>query len=108
MYRGHMYVPKDPQLCHDIVHAHHDSVMTGHLVEETGAGLPQFLVAGHLLLCCQLCGRVQCLQLLQVLPDVRRRWGSLPQTRSQPATERLSLLTPLENCQSLKDTMPSL
>src|SRR5258708_3422246 len=30
MYRGCMYVPKDPQLCHDIVHAHHDSVMTGH------------------------------------------------------------------------------
>src|SRR5258706_1998841 len=30
MYRGHMYVPKDPQLHHDIVHAHHDSVMTGH------------------------------------------------------------------------------
>jgi len=29
MYRGHVYVPKDPQLCHDIVHAHHDSVMTG-------------------------------------------------------------------------------
>src|SRR6266446_6312884 len=25
-----MYVPKDPQLCHDIVHAHHDSVVTGH------------------------------------------------------------------------------
>ena len=31
MYRGHMYVPKNPQLCHDIVHTHHDSVMTGHL-----------------------------------------------------------------------------
>src|SRR5258707_264474 len=30
MYRGHMYVPKDPQLCHDIVHAHHDSMMTSH------------------------------------------------------------------------------
>src|SRR6266404_6128998 len=30
MYRGCMYVPKDPQLHHDIVHAHHDSVMTGH------------------------------------------------------------------------------
>src|SRR5260370_22537028 len=30
MYRGHVYVPKDPQLHHDIVHAHHDSVMTGH------------------------------------------------------------------------------
>ena len=27
MYRGCVYVPKDPQLCHDIVHTHHDSVM---------------------------------------------------------------------------------
>src|SRR5260370_41716529 len=30
MYRGCVYVPKDPHLCHDIVHAHHASVMTGH------------------------------------------------------------------------------
>src|SRR5258708_1925153 len=30
MYRGCMYIPKDPQLHHNIVHAHHDSVMTGH------------------------------------------------------------------------------
>src|SRR5258707_9369676 len=30
MHRGCVYVPKDPQLCHDIVHAHHDSMMTGH------------------------------------------------------------------------------
>src|SRR5258708_23770520 len=30
MYRGRMYVTKDPQLHHDIVHPHHDSVMTGH------------------------------------------------------------------------------
>src|SRR5258707_507580 len=30
MYRGCVYVPKDLQLCHDIVHAHHDSMMTGH------------------------------------------------------------------------------
>src|SRR5258705_2984691 len=29
-YRGHVYVPRDPQLCHDIVHAYHDSVVTGH------------------------------------------------------------------------------
>src|SRR6266446_8183994 len=38
-------------------------------VEDTGAGLPQLLVAGHLPLCCQLHGRVRCLQPLQVLPD---------------------------------------
>ncbi len=30
MYRGCVYIPRDPQLCHDIVHAHHDSVVTGH------------------------------------------------------------------------------
>src|SRR5260221_2655183 len=30
MYRGRMYVPKDPQLHHNIVHGHHDSMMTGH------------------------------------------------------------------------------
>src|SRR5260221_361350 len=30
MYRGCVYVPKDPQLHHDIVHAHHDSMMTSH------------------------------------------------------------------------------
>src|SRR5258708_34261082 len=27
---GCRYVPKDNQLCHDIVHAHHDSMMTSH------------------------------------------------------------------------------
>src|SRR5258707_1681343 len=30
MYRGCVYVPKDPQLHHDIVHSHHDSGMTSH------------------------------------------------------------------------------
>ncbi len=30
MYRGHVYVPRDPQLCHNIIHTHHDSVVTGH------------------------------------------------------------------------------
>src|SRR5258707_8997902 len=41
-------------------------------------------------------------------PSQCRRWGSLPQTGSQPAAGRLSLLTPSENYQSLKDTTPSL
>src|SRR5260370_37586483 len=41
-------------------------------------------------------------------PSQHRRWGSLPQTGSQPAAGRLSLLTPLEHYWSLKDTMPSL
>src|SRR5258708_28095509 len=30
MYRGCVYVPKDPQLHHDIVHTHHDSMMNSH------------------------------------------------------------------------------
>src|SRR5258705_2929706 len=30
MYRGCMNDPKNPQLCHDIVHTHHDSMMTSH------------------------------------------------------------------------------
>src|SRR5258705_9778692 len=29
-YRGHVYVPRDPQLHHNIIHAHHNSVVTGH------------------------------------------------------------------------------
>src|SRR5258707_7140053 len=30
MYRGCVYIPREPQLRHDIVHAHHDTVVTGH------------------------------------------------------------------------------
>src|SRR5258708_37668169 len=30
MYRGCVYVPREPQLCHNIVCAHHGSVVTGH------------------------------------------------------------------------------
>src|SRR6266436_8394224 len=41
-------------------------------------------------------------------PSQCRRWGSLPQTGSQPTAGRLSLLTPSENYWSLKDTTPSL
>src|SRR5258707_9268929 len=29
-YRGCVYVPRDPQLHHDIIHAHHNSVVTSH------------------------------------------------------------------------------
>src|SRR5258708_27245494 len=54
------HCPCPPQLCDD---------WPPRAVEATGAGLLQLLVAGHLLLCCRLCARVSCLQLLQVLPD---------------------------------------
>ena len=29
-YRGCLYIPKDPQLRHNIVHSHHNSTTTGH------------------------------------------------------------------------------
>src|SRR5260370_21150282 len=30
-YHGHVYVPQDSQLCHNIVHTHHDMTLMGHL-----------------------------------------------------------------------------
>src|SRR5258708_27001275 len=30
LYQGRVYVPDDPQLCHDLVHAHHTTAVTGH------------------------------------------------------------------------------
>ena len=30
LFRGKVYVPLDPQLWHDIVEAHHDTLVTGH------------------------------------------------------------------------------
>src|SRR5258708_3845621 len=30
LYRGRVYVPDDPQLCHDLVHAHHSAAVAGH------------------------------------------------------------------------------
>src|SRR5258708_3911662 len=30
LYRGRVYVPDDPQLCHDLVHAHHSAAVTRH------------------------------------------------------------------------------
>ena len=30
LYRGRVYVPGDPQLRHDLVHAHHSTAVTGH------------------------------------------------------------------------------
>src|SRR5258707_997135 len=30
LYRGRVYVLDDPQLCHDLVHAHHSATVTGH------------------------------------------------------------------------------
>src|SRR5260370_2944800 len=30
LYRGRVYIPDDPQLHHDLVHAHHSATVTGH------------------------------------------------------------------------------
>src|SRR5258707_743971 len=30
LYRGKVYVPDNPQLCHDLVHAHHSATVAGH------------------------------------------------------------------------------
>src|SRR5260370_537898 len=30
LYQGRVYVPDDPQLCHDLVHAHHSATVAGH------------------------------------------------------------------------------
>jgi len=30
LYRGRVYVPDNPQLCHGLVHAHHGAAVTGH------------------------------------------------------------------------------
>src|SRR5260221_674339 len=30
LYRGRVYIPDNPQLCHDLVHAHHSAIVTGH------------------------------------------------------------------------------
>src|SRR5258706_11709862 len=30
LYRARVYVPDDPQLCHDLVHAHHTTAVAGH------------------------------------------------------------------------------
>src|SRR5258705_810536 len=30
LYRGRVYIPDDPQLCHDLVHAHHSAAVAGH------------------------------------------------------------------------------
>src|SRR5258707_8444682 len=46
LYRGRVYVPDNPQLCHDLVHAHHRAVQ----------------------ICHQVCCRVQCMQPDEDLP----------------------------------------
>src|SRR5258705_4552823 len=30
LYRGRVYIPDEPQLRHDLVHAHHSAAVTGH------------------------------------------------------------------------------
>src|SRR5258708_36882639 len=102
-----MYVPKDPQLHHDIVHAHHDSMMTGQGSGRHWSWSPA--ITGGWASPTMLPAMWQgAMSATAASPSQCRRWGSLPQTGSQPAAGRLSLLTPSENYQSLKDTMPFL
>src|SRR5258707_13986722 len=108
MYRGCMYVPKDPQLCHDIVHAHHDSMMTGHPGQWKTRSWSPTITGGQASPAMLPATWQGVMPATAASPSQHRRWGSLPQTGSQPTAGRLSLLTPLENYQSLKDTMPSL
>ncbi len=30
LYQGRVYIPDNPQLCHDLVHAHHRAAVAGH------------------------------------------------------------------------------
>src|SRR5258706_4956161 len=30
LYQGRVYIPDNPQLCHDLVHVHHGATVTGH------------------------------------------------------------------------------
>ncbi len=30
LYRGRVYIPDNPQLCHDLVHAHHSAIVARH------------------------------------------------------------------------------
>src|SRR5258708_19746395 len=101
-----MYVPKDPQLHHDIVHAHHDSMMTGQGSGRHWSWSPA--ITGGWASPAMFPAMWQgAMPATTASPSRCRRWGSLPQTESQPATGRLSLLTPSENYCSLKDTIPS-
>src|SRR5258708_7500330 len=41
LYRGRDYIPDDPQLCHDLVHAHHSTAVAGH------PGRPEEVISDH-------------------------------------------------------------
>ncbi len=87
---------KTPQLHHDIVHAHHDSVMTGHPGWWKTLELVSHYVASYVAGCdaCNCCKSF----LTQKVGKLTPNW--IPTCHWE--------LTPLENYQSLKDTMPSL
>src|SRR5260370_12683475 len=87
LYRGRVYVPDDPQLCHDLVHAHHSAAVAGHprrwktlelvLWNYWWPGLPRYVakfVAG-----CDACNRTKTFPMQKVgklipnkVPD--QRW----------------------------------
>src|SRR5258708_33450372 len=106
LYRGRVYVPDDPQLCHDLVHAHHSATVAGHpgrwktlelvLWNYWWAGLSRYVakfVAG-----CDACNRMKTFAMQKVgklipnkVPD--RHWqvisvdmiGELPDSKGYNA-----------------------
>src|SRR6266436_6213545 len=79
MYRGCMYVPKDPQLCHDIVHTHHDSMMTSQGGGRHWSWSPT--ITGGWASPAMLPAMWQgAMSATAASPPQHRRWGSLPQT----------------------------
>jgi transposase InsO family protein len=106
LYQGKVYVPKDPDLRHDIVHAHHDSPAAGHpgrwktleLVSRNywWPGLPRYI--GSYVSGCDTCQRVKSFPASKVgklMPNKvpSRRWqvisvdviGELPLSRGYDA-----------------------
>src|SRR5258707_7868121 len=96
MYRGCVYVPRDPQLHHDIVHAHHDSVVTGHPGQWKTLELVSHYVASYIAGCdtCNCCKSFLTQKVRKLIPN----W--IPSHHWEVIST-----TPSENYQSPKDTM---
>src|SRR5258708_6968714 len=84
MYRGHVYVPKDPQLHHDIVHAHHDSMMTGHPGGGKTLGLVSYIYWGLVSSRFVPSYVAGCVVYTCDKPLLMKKVGNLPQTGTPP------------------------